>query len=94
MDDMLGRHCPERQLWCAVLDRALQDAMDQTGAIAGGLARRRASEHARQWFLDNGADFRLACEAAGCDPDLLRRRILSMIAARPKPGEPAGAALL
>jgi hypothetical protein len=72
----------ERQLWCAVIDRALQDAMDQAGGVAGPLARRRASEDARRWFIQNGADFRQACESAGCDPDQVRGHVLPMIAAR------------
>lgn len=74
------RHSAERQLWCAVVDRAMQDAMDRIATVSGPHERLRLREEARQWFLRNGDDFRAACESAGYDPDYLRSRILSMIA--------------
>lgn len=73
------RHSAERQLWCAVLDRALQDAMDRIATVSGPVERQKLREDARDWFQRNGHDFRAACESAGYDPDYLRTRILSMI---------------
>lgn len=72
---------PERQLWCAVVDRALQDAMDRIATVSGVTERQRIRQDARDWFLRNDDDFRIACEAAGYDPDHLRSRILRMIEA-------------
>jgi hypothetical protein len=73
------RQSAERQLWCAVLDRALQDAMDRIATVSGPVERQRLRQDAREWFLRNGQDFRAACESAGYDPDFLRERILTMI---------------
>jgi hypothetical protein len=69
----------ERQLWCAVLDRALEDAMNRVAAASGPRERLKLSREARQWFNLNGTEFRIACESAGYDPDHLRSRILTMI---------------
>ncbi len=73
------RHSAERQLWCAVLDRAMQDAMDRIATVSGPHERQKLRQEARDWFLRNGQDFRAACESAGYDPDYLRSRILAMI---------------
>jgi hypothetical protein len=70
----------ERQLWCAVIDRALHDALDRVATASGPAERLRLREDARAWFRHNGLGFRLACEGAGYDPDHLRTRILSLIA--------------
>ncbi len=70
----------ERQLWCAVIDRALQDALDRVAAVSGLAERLRLRDEARAWFARNGSEFRGACEAAGYDPDYMRSRILSLIA--------------
>ena len=67
---------PERQLWCAVLDRAIQDAADRVGAVGSDPVRRRLSSDARRWFVENGVDYRYVCESAGIDPDELRSRIM------------------
>lgn len=69
----------ERQLWCAVLDRALEDAMNRVAAVSGPRERLKLCREARRWFALNGTEFRLACESAGYDPDHLRSRILAMI---------------
>jgi hypothetical protein len=69
----------ERQLWCAVIDRALHDAMDRVAAVSAPAERQKIREDARRWFLSNGSGFRIACEAAGYDPDYLRLKILSLI---------------
>jgi len=71
---------PERQLWCAVIDRAFQDAIDRRSA-EGESARKREVLEARRWFIENGGDYRKACDAAGLDADSLRDRILPLIAA-------------
>lgn len=86
--------CRERQLWCAVIGRALEDARGNPGGTGGAGARHRAIEESRRWFLGNDPDFRLVCEAAGYDPDVLRRRVLRLLAdggAVPSPRPDAGA---
>jgi hypothetical protein len=77
--DREQRQSAERQLWCAVIDRAMQDAMDRIATVSGANERDKLREEARSWFMRNGDDFRSACESAGYDPDYLRSRVLSMI---------------
>jgi hypothetical protein len=74
MDRMMNS--PERQLWCAVLDRAIQDAADHVAAAGSDPARRRLRSDAQRWFVENGTDYRYVCESAGIDPDELRARML------------------
>jgi len=76
----MASHGPERQLWCAVLHRALQDATNCIATVSGEDERQRIRDDARNWFLRNGYDFRIACEAAGYDPDYLRCVVLPLIA--------------
>ena len=68
--------CSEQQLWCAVLQRAYEDAIGQIAAIADPRAQRRACEEAHSWFHGNGRDFRWTCDAAGFDPDSIRTIVL------------------
>lgn len=84
-DGRMSSHSAERQLWCAVIERALHDAMDQIATVSGPAERRTIRQEARDWFARNGGEFRAACEGAGYDPDYLRSHILSLIA-----GVPAG----
>jgi hypothetical protein len=78
---------PERQLWCAVVGRALDDALGHPGGISGAFAQSRAITEARDWFRENGTDFRQASEAAGYDPDILRARVLRMLGCDDDAGE-------
>jgi hypothetical protein len=71
---------PERQLWCAVVERALQDAVGLTATSARDEARRRERQDALRWFLDAGHDYRMACDAAGIDAEHLRNRVLMLAA--------------
>jgi hypothetical protein len=70
----------ERQLWCAVIDRAMHDALDRIATVSGAAERHKIRDDARAWFRRNGREFRAACEMAGFDPDYLRTRILTLIA--------------
>ena len=70
----------ERQLWCAVLGRAVHDATNHIATVSGPVERQRIRQAARDWFTQNGQEYRLACEAAGYDPDYLRTRVLSLMA--------------
>jgi hypothetical protein len=71
---------PERQLWCAVVERAMQDAVGCNAAMADREVRRRERQDALNWFLEGGRDYQLACDAAGVDPDHLRHRVLTLAA--------------
>ena len=85
-DDFRFDHSPERQLWCAVLERAFDDAMDRVAAVSFDSAQHlHLRREAREWFFGNGMEFRDACLAAGFDPDYLRGRILSLIAEAARP---------
>jgi hypothetical protein len=72
-------HSPERQLWCAVIGRALQDALDNAEANSEMAQRERIRSEARSWFVQNGEDFQAACNAAGIEPSLLRQRVMRMM---------------
>jgi hypothetical protein len=73
------KESPERQLWCAVIQRANNAALGYVGAVSGTTERRRASGSAREWFVKNDRNFRLACEAAGFDSERLRQAALQLI---------------
>jgi hypothetical protein len=73
-------HSPEKQLWCAVIGRALQDAMSQIGPESQNAEQERVRDDARRWFIQNDSDFRRACDAAGYDADFLRARVLRLTA--------------
>ena len=69
-------HSPERQLWCAVITRAIEDAQDRVSAVGDRGEKTRLREEARRWFADIGGDFQAACDAAGYDAEFLRLQIL------------------
>ncbi len=83
-------HSPERQLWCAIIARAVDDALDRVSGVGGHVERARIRDDARRWFAQNDGDFRRACEAAGYDADFLRQRILGTREAAPARAAPAG----
>lgn len=80
MDDVgrsNGEHSRERQLWCAVVYRAVQDATQAYRGPGGPtLAQLRERDEARSWFADNSEEYCYACESAGLDPDFVREHVL------------------
>lgn len=82
----------ERQLWCAVVSRALQDAMGAVAASGGSMEKARLRDDAREWFLRDGRDFRVACDAAGYDSEVIRQRALPLIGRTTHFAEPGEAA--
>lgn len=78
-----GINSPERQMWCAVIERALHDASGAAGGVGSPGERARVCEEARRWFVGDSIDFRRTCEAAGLDPDFVRVRALAIINADP-----------
>jgi hypothetical protein len=83
---MRGSGFPERQLWCAVVERALQDAVGPSAMVAHAESHRPERQDALQWFLENGHDYQMACDAAGIDAEHLRHHVLKLAA---RTGEPA-----
>ncbi len=69
----------ERRMWCAVISRALQDALNDVATVSSLLQRDKLREDARKWFIGNDAEFQAACNAAGYDPEVLRPRVLRLI---------------
>jgi len=66
----------------------MQDAIGHSGIVAADEARRRERRDALQWFVENGHDYQMACDAAGIDAEYLRRRVMRM-ATRAHVGEVA-----
>ena len=66
----------ERQLWCAVLGQALEDA-----TCALGKTRRRNLEiiGARDWLTKPNRDFADVCRLAGYEPDRIRAQATRLI---------------
>lgn len=73
-----------RQLWCAVLARALDDALGCQGDLNGNedAAARRLQLAAADWFRHGGVQFRLVCWLAGLDPEVIQGRSMARIERR------------
>jgi hypothetical protein len=69
-------HSRERQLWCAVIFRAVQDATQSLEGTELTPERQRQRDEARRWFAENGRDYEYACESAGLDAEFVRARVL------------------
>ena len=63
----------ERQLWAAVILRAIHDSHSTAMPAEDRYARRAADA----WLRGNSNDYRNACALAGVDPDYLRGRYLA-----------------
>jgi len=78
---------PEKDLWVAVLCRAVLDACKGPPNL-NMASRSNVSHHniyaydrdqARHFFLDGGAHFRCICEMAGRDPDYVQESIRKIL---------------
>lgn len=76
---------PERDLFLAVIERTLNDALGHalTGTRPQDAPAVRAE--AVQWFTEAGRDFQLVCEMAEVDPEALRKVALRRIAEQAAP---------
>lgn len=63
--------CPEKNLWCAVINQALLDATSRTGSAD----RLRAID----WLTKPNRDFVLTCNLAGYEHDFIRKKALAFI---------------
>ena len=62
----------ERDLWCAVVRVAVEDA-------------RKGEECAVNWFRRGGQDYRYVCHLAGVEPELVRATMLAELPPDKKP---------
>ena len=77
----------ERDLWVAVLGRALLDAFQQAPHLNLNLKMNRThdmyykynSDQARHFFLKGGWDFKIICEFAGRNPVYVQQKMRKMI---------------
>ncbi len=65
---------PEKELWIAVINTALEDALASQDS--------ELKEKARQWFRRGGQDFRLACDLADLDAGSVQKRVIAVIGGR------------
>ena len=78
---------PEKDLWIAVLCRAVLDACKGPPMLNLDLKSNRSHQNiytydrdqARHFFMEGGSHFRLICEMAGRDPDYVQEKVRSVI---------------
>jgi hypothetical protein len=77
-DDADEKH--NRQLWCAVINQAIEDAMSKRTSSNASMSRqlRNNQQSALRWLLDGGKDFAAVCALAGLDPEAVRDRLKHM----------------
>ena len=78
---------PEKDLWVAVLCRAVLDAVkgppDLNMKVPANIAHKNQysfnHEQARHFFLEGGTHFRLICEMAGRNPEYVQAKIRKIL---------------
>jgi hypothetical protein len=78
---------PEKELWVAVLTRAVLDACKGAPRLNLSLSSNVTHQNnytydrdqARHFFLRGGTHFNLICEMAGRDPDYVKERVRKII---------------
>tara|TARA_R100000656_G_scaffold44219_1_gene36357 strand:- start:331 stop:801 length:471 start_codon:yes stop_codon:yes gene_type:complete len=78
---------PEKDLWVAVLCRAVLDACKGPPMLNMDLKCNRSHKNiytydrdqARHFFIEGGSHFRLICEMAGRNPDYVQNRIRKIL---------------
>lgn len=78
---------PERDLWVAVLGRALLDAFREAPKLNLNLAVNRTHgmyykynrDQARHFFLEGGEYFKEVCEMAGRNPQYVKEKVRKLI---------------
>jgi len=78
---------PEKELWVAVLCRAVLDAckgppdldMTRRANISHGNQYTYDRDQARHFFIEGGSHFRLICELAGRNPDYVQKKVRTVI---------------
>lgn len=74
----------ERDLWCAVIHRAMDDALTPLRESSASNASVKPHEvtAARAWFCTGGRYFRQVCEMAGMEPSAIQKRVVALIEAQ------------
>ena len=78
---------PEKDLWVAVLCRAVLDAVkgppDLDMKVKANISHQNHysynKDQARHFFIEGGSHFRLICEMAGRNPDYVQKRIKKIL---------------
>ena len=78
---------PEKDLWVAVLCRAVLDAVKGPPALDMNVKANISHQNhysynkdqARHFFMEGGSHFRLICEMAGRNPDYVQKRIKKIL---------------
>ena len=78
---------PERELWVAVLGRALVDAFREAPKLnlnlpvnrTHGMYYRYNRDQARHFFLEGGDHFKEVCEMAGRNPQYVKEKVRKLI---------------
>jgi hypothetical protein len=78
---------PEKDLWVAVLCRAVLDAVkgppDLDMNVKANISHQNHysynKDQARHFFMEGGSHFRLICEMAGRNPDYVQKRIKKIL---------------
>ena len=78
---------PEKELWVAVLTRAVLDAVKGAPRLNLSLSSNVTHQNnytydrdqARHFFMTGGSHFNLICELAGRDPDYVKQRVRKII---------------
>ena len=78
---------PERDLWVAVLGRALLDAFREAPKLnlnlpvnrTHGMYYRYNRDQARHFFLEGGDHFKEVCEMAGRNPQYVKEKVRKLI---------------
>ena len=86
-----GAGNPQRQLWCAVLLAAVDDAVTGPPSLEGTptpAAKAHAWRRARDYVLTPNRDFADVCHLAGLDPVAVRERVAAQCLAHPLPPLP------
>jgi hypothetical protein len=70
----------DRQLWCAVIGQAIQDATSARSNSRNSENGRLQSDKqaALDWLLNDSKDFVTVCTLAGVDPQSVRERVKQM----------------
>lgn len=85
----------DSQLWCAVINQALADAVGHTIGVYYAPSKASVRQKAVNWFLDGGDDFKEVCALAGMEPERVqeyaKRQIAKAIADQDATGAPPSA---
>lgn len=74
-----GSYAGERQLWCAVLNQMIHDAIGRSTWNGSKGEIGKIQDEAIHYFESNCKSFRMVCDLAGFEPDAIRGRVLKAL---------------